>query len=264
FSLVHVRVVLRPWIIEKLLRCFSHLTSETSIPKNLQRSSHKEHEKALSIKGNLSNKPAERARQLVDMALHFVNAAYYLEEPDRKDKLKEAGEAFYEAAQNFDISVPWKSCEYRVQGFLCLLQSESDRVFEVVETINSKILNVAGQYTQQGKSRSPFSFHPSFLKLRHHVGWFYLECAQAATTLEEQIEWLDKAYKDFLEMYDNTIHYGEMLSESLLRFLQERCLILKRVYKELGGQRNKSKSLVDMLHKINNLLEQVLGDQVII
>lgn len=261
FSLVHIRVVHRPWIIEKLLRVFSRQSSTASVSKDFKSFSHPELSTALNMRQSLSERPDKRAWQLAIVATHFVNAAYYLKECDRTNELKQAADSFFEAAKNIEESARWKSCEYYIQGFVCLLQSGSERIFEVVEEVNCKIEDLAEQFTKDGEARSPFSFHPLFLKLRHHVGWFYLECAQAATSVPEQARWLEKADIDFLEMYNKIIKYGQMLSEPLLRFLQERCLILERVYDELGIRRDASESLVHIRHIINNLLKEILGDQ---
>lgn len=259
FSLVHVRVLHRPWIIEKLLRIFTFQTDTASFSKHNEDLSHRETSAALSIKQNLSDKLDERAGQLTKAAMHLVNAGYYLEGDDRKDKLKQAAESFFEAAKNIEQSAPWKSCEYYIQGFVCLIQSESPRIFEVVEEVTCKIKSLTEKFCRHGEARIPFSFHPLFLKLRHHIGWFYIECAQAATSNPEQAKWLKKADTDFLEMYNETIKFGQMLSEPLLRFLQERCLILERVYKELGIRRDESQTFVHTRQIIDNLLKEIIG-----
>ncbi len=261
FSLVHLRIVHRPWVIEKFLRIISRQNPAVSLSKDLRSLSHQELSVALSMNQNLSDRLEVRAMQLTRVAMHFVNAAYYLEERDRSHKLEQAAESFFEAAKNIEKSAVWKSCEYYIQGFVCLLQSGSERVLGVVEEVNCKIKEVAEQFTQHGEARSAFSFHPLFLKLRHHVGWFYLEASQSATSIPEQAKWLKKADIDFLEMYNETIKYGQMLSEPLLRFLQERCLILERVYDELGIRRDASESIVHIRHIINNLLKEILDEQ---
>lgn len=261
FSLVHIRAVCRPWFIEKLLRFFSHQKPTDSISRDFQSFSHKELAVALNMKQYLSNRPEERAGQLAKVAMRLINAAYYLKERERRDKLEQAAESLLEAAKNIEQSTPWKSCEYYIQGFVCLIQSRSERLFDIVEEVNSKINDLSKNFTWEGEAKTPFSFHPLFLKLRHHIGWFYLECAQAAKSFPEQVKWLKKADNDFLEMYDKTIKFGQMLSEPLLRFLQERCLILERVYDELGTRRDASESLVHIRQTIDNLLKQILGDK---
>ncbi|MBW8042277.1 MAG: hypothetical protein FVQ85_20075 [Planctomycetes bacterium] len=261
FSLVHVRIAHRPWIIEKILRILSNQISEANASKDFKSYSHSELSAALGLKHNLSDRLEVRAGQLTKVAMHLINAAYYLEERDRKDKLRQAAELFLEASKNLEQMAPWKSCQYYIQGFVCLIQSGSERIFDIVEEVNSKIKDLSDQFTRHGEAKSPFSFHPLFLKLRHHVGWFYLECAQSATSIPEQIRWLKKADIDFLEMYNMTIKFGQMLSEPLLRFLQERCLILERVYDELDIRRDASESLMQIKHIINNLLKEILSDK---
>lgn len=262
FSLVHVRVVHRPWVIEKLLRRFPGQISGPSESEDFSRFAHPELASAASIEQDLRDQSYKPTLQLTKMGVHLVNAAYYLRGRDRTHKLRQAAEAFFEAAKNIEQSVPRKSCEYSIQGFLCLLQSGSDEVFEVVEDVNSKIMDVADKYTRQGKVKAPFSLQPRFLKLRHHVGWFYLECAQAATLVTERNKWWEKAYMDFLEMYESIIQYGQMLSEPLLRFLEERCLILERVHDELEISRPETaEPLVRIRQVINNLLTEILGDE---